>query len=108
MASHRAISEAVAWCRARKGPSLVHATCTRPYSHSLSDDERLYKTPAARAAEAARDPVPKFAAVLKAHGFATDASLAEILKDVDREIAEAVDAAIKAPKPAKSTAALYV
>jgi 2-oxoisovalerate dehydrogenase E1 component len=108
MASHRAMSEAAAWCRARKGPALVHATCTRPYSHSLSDDERLYKTPAERAAEADRDPIPKFAAVLKAHGFATDASLAEILKDVDREIAEAVDAAIKAPKPAKSTAALYV
>ena len=44
--SYEAMSEAVAWARARKGPALVHAMCIRPYSHSLSDDEKLYKTPA--------------------------------------------------------------
>src|SRR6266853_1331250 len=60
MASYHAMSEAVAYARARKGPALVHATVTRPYSHSLSDDERLYKTKAERAAEEARDPVMQF------------------------------------------------
>ena len=63
LASHRAMTEAVAWCRERRGPALVHATVIRPYSHSHSDDERAYKTPAERADEAARDPIPKFAAV---------------------------------------------
>jgi 2-oxoisovalerate dehydrogenase E1 component len=108
LASHRAVTEAVAWCRARKGPALVYATCTRPYSHSLSDDERLYKTAAERAAEAERDPIPRFAAYLKAQGAITDAELAEIAAAVNREVSEAVDAALKAPKPPKDSAGLWV
>ena len=106
--SYRAMTEAVDYCRSRRGPALVHAKVVRPYSHSLSDDEKLYKTKAERAEEATRDPITKFAAVLTANGLATDAELADMLKDVDREIAEAVDAAVKAPKPAKDTAGLWV
>ena len=56
-ASLRAMREADAYVRARKGPAFVHARVIRPYSHSLSDDEKLYKTPAEREAEAKRDPI---------------------------------------------------
>ena len=106
--SYRTMTDAVDYCRARKGPALVHAKVVRPYSHSLSDDEKLYKTPAERAEEATRDPIIKFATWLKSQDLATDALLAEIAVDVDREVADAVDAAIKAPKPAKDTAGLWV
>jgi len=106
--SYRAMSEAAAWCRSGNGPALVHASVVRPYSHSLSDDERLYKTPAERAEEARRDPITKLAAWLKAEGLVTDDDLAATAKAVDAEIAAAADAAIKAPKPAKDTAGLYV
>src|SRR5579862_2903491 len=106
--STRAVNEAVAWCRDRKGPALVHAKVIRPYSHSLSDDEKLYKTPAEREEEAKRDPITKLAALLKSKGLATDDTLAAIAKDVDRIIGEAADAAVKSPKPAKDTAKLFV
>ena len=69
LASYAAVQEAVAYARARKGPAFVHAKVTRPYSHSLSDDERLYKTPEERAAEAKRDPIARFADVPEVRGF---------------------------------------
>jgi len=106
--SYRTAAEALAWCRDRKGPALVHAKVVRPYSHSLSDDEKLYKTPAERAGEALRDPITKMAAWLKAEGLATEADLAEIAKAVDAEVNEAADRALKSPKPAKETAGDYV
>ncbi len=106
--SYRTAAEALAWCRDRKGPALVHAKVVRPYSHSLSDDEKLYKTPAERTDEARRNPITKMAAWLKAEGLATDADLAEIAKAVDAEVNEAADAALKSPKPAKDTAGFYV
>jgi 2-oxoisovalerate dehydrogenase E1 component len=108
IASYHAMAEAVGYCRTRQGPALVHASVTRPYSHSLSDDERLYKTPAERSAEAKRDPLPRFADRLKAAGLVTEAELADIAKDVDRAVAEAAEAAVKAPRPGRDTAGLYV
>jgi 2-oxoisovalerate dehydrogenase E1 component len=93
--SYQTMTEAVAHCRARKGPALVHAKVIRPYSHSLSDDEKLYKTAAERAEEATRDPITKFARLLKDQGLVTDAELAAMAKDVDREVGEAADAAVK-------------
>jgi 2-oxoisovalerate dehydrogenase E1 component len=108
LASYRAMQDAVAYARARKGPALVHATVVRPYSHSLSDDEKLYKTPVERAEEAKRDPILRMAEFLKREELATDAELDALLKDVEREVIEAADAAVKAKKPSPETAALYV
>ncbi len=52
------------YCRAGKGPAFVHAKVIRPYSHSLSDDEKLYRPDEERTADAERDPVKRFGAVL--------------------------------------------
>jgi 2-oxoisovalerate dehydrogenase E1 component len=107
-ASLRAMREAAAYVRERKGPALVHARVIRPYSHSLTDDERLYKTPAEREAEQRRDPIPRFAEFLRANNVATEGELDVIAADIDRAIAEAAAEAAKAARPAKSTAARFV
>src|SRR5438094_124284 len=107
-ASLRAMREAAAYVRERKGPAFVHARVIRPYSHSLSDDEKLYKPPAERAAEARRDPIVRFADLLKLNALATDEDLAAMAADVEREVTEAALKALAAPKPAKDTAELWV
>jgi 2-oxoisovalerate dehydrogenase E1 component len=107
-ASLEAMREATAYVRARKGPAFVHAHVIRPYSHSLSDDEKLYKTPAERDAEARRDPIARFTEFLKQNGQATDEDLAAVAADVDREINDATAKALAAPKPTKNTAELWL
>ena len=108
MASYKAASEAVAYARARKGPALLHAKVIRPYSHSLSDDEKLYKTKDERAEESKRDPITRMGAFLTSRGLATDADLQALAAEIEREVNAASDAAVKAEKPAPETATLYV
>src|SRR5439155_790400 len=55
VASYDVLLRASEYVRQRKGPALVHAHVTRPYSHSLSDDEVLYKPPKEREEEARHD-----------------------------------------------------
>src|SRR5581483_890346 len=88
--------------------AFVHARVTRPYSHSLSDDEKLYKPATEREAEARRDPIARFAAFLKANGFATDESLAAMAREIEGEINDAAAKALVAPKPPKSSAEDYL
>jgi 2-oxoisovalerate dehydrogenase E1 component len=106
--SYRTLGDAVSWVRRERRPALVHAKVIRPYSHSLSDDERLYKTPEERKAEALRDPLTKMRAFLVQEKIATEADFEAIAKSVDREIAEAADKALKAPKPSVDTADAFV
>ena len=108
MASYHAMAEAVAHARARKGPALLHATVTRPYSHSLSDDERLYKTKAERTAEENRDPIIKFPEWLVSEGILDRQALQLIIHEVDQEIQQATDSALRAEPPARDSAMLYL
>jgi 2-oxoisovalerate dehydrogenase E1 component len=99
--SYEALRDAVAYCRERRGPALVHAHVIRPYSHSLSDDEGLYRTKEERDRELARDPVTTFARFLVAEGILSEASLARLKEEVESEVNEAADRALAAelPKP---------
>jgi 2-oxoisovalerate dehydrogenase E1 component len=106
--SFRAMSEAAAWCRSQRKPALVHASVIRPYSHSLSDDERLYKTDAERAAEAARDPILRFPELLIAEGILDPHLLRLLASEVDKEIHDTAEAALKAPAPATNTTLRYL
>ncbi len=103
VASYGAMSRAVAYARARRGPALVHASVIRPYSHSLSDDERMYRPTEERAADAARDPLTTFPKWLLAEGHLTEAELATIKAEVDAEVLAATDDALAQPQPAGDT-----
>ena len=101
--SYGALQRAVAHCRARSGPALVHAHVTRPYSHSLSDDEKLYKTPDEREAEAHRDPIPKFALFLVREGILEESEIEALEAAVVREVAQATDRALEAAAPERDS-----
>ncbi|HTP28575.1 MAG TPA: thiamine pyrophosphate-dependent enzyme, partial [Anaeromyxobacteraceae bacterium] len=108
LASYDAFTRAAAYCRHRKGPALVHAHVTRPYSHSLSDDEILYKPPREREEEGKRDCLITFPRRLIADGVATEAELAAIKQEVDEEVLVAADMALASPQPKAETALAYV
>jgi 2-oxoisovalerate dehydrogenase E1 component len=101
--SYAALRRAAAHCRERKGPALVHAHVTRPYSHSLSDDEKLYRVDQEREEEARRDPIPKFGLFLVREGILDERELGALETDVEREVLEATDKALHAALPAKES-----
>jgi 2-oxoisovalerate dehydrogenase E1 component len=102
------LKRAAEHCRARRGPALVHAKVIRPYSHSLSDDEKLYRPDEERTTDAERDPVKRFGALLVEEGFVTQDELQALKDEVDREVGEAADLALASAQPAPDTAALFV
>ncbi len=108
LASLAILREAATWCRSGRGPALVHAHVIRPYSHSLSDDETLYRPAAEREADARRDPVIAFPALLTTEGVATEADLAALREEVDALVSAAADAAVAAPVPAPESATSHV
>jgi 2-oxoisovalerate dehydrogenase E1 component len=108
VASYATLERAVDWCRRRKGPALVHAHVIRPYSHSLSDDERMYRPDREREFEAGRDPLSTFPRRLIDEGVATEEELEAIRAEVDREVDAATERALEAPQPAPDTALRFV
>jgi 2-oxoisovalerate dehydrogenase E1 component len=98
--SYAVCKEAVEYCRQRRGPALIHANVIRPYSHSLSDDEKLYKTAEEREEEAHRDPLSKFSLFLVREGLLDQKEIEALEAEVDREVREAGDQALAAEPPA--------
>ncbi len=106
--SHQALQRAVDYARQRKGPALVHAHVIRPYSHSQSDDEVMYRPPEERDADAARDPLTTFPAWLVAQGHATEAQLEKIREETDALVLAATDVALAAEQPGPETVERFV
>ncbi|MEJ7760393.1 MAG: dehydrogenase E1 component subunit alpha/beta [Gemmatimonadaceae bacterium] len=103
VASHEVMTRAVEYARSRKGPALVHAKVIRPYSHSLSDDETMYRPAGERDADAARDPIVVFPKWLVAEGHATDEELERVAAEVDEIVLAATDDALAQPQPGADT-----
>ena len=106
--SYRVMREAVARVRAGEGPALVHAHVVRPYSHSLSDDERLYKPAAEREREAERDPIVRTAQLLREHYGVSQEELDKVDAEVQAEVNAAAELAVAAPQPDPSSWADFI
>jgi 2-oxoisovalerate dehydrogenase E1 component len=104
VASYNAVAEAAQYCRERRGPAIVLAHVTRPYSHSLSDDEKLYKTAAERAAEAERDPIVRFPEFLLEEGILDRHALKLISHEMEIEIQQITDRVLRAAPPEHGSA----
>jgi 2-oxoisovalerate dehydrogenase E1 component len=95
----RTFQAAAEHCRAGLGPAFVHGHCVRAYSHSLSDDDRLYRSTAEREADALRDPIAKMQMRLLREGILTEAQINELEQSQDHLAAEAAERALEAPLP---------
>jgi 2-oxoisovalerate dehydrogenase E1 component len=104
----RAFQAAAEYCRSGRGPAFVHGHCTRPYSHSLSDDEKLYRSAAEREADALRDPIVRMRQRLLKNGILSAAQISELEYSLDREAAEAGARALEAPLPKVADIPLHV
>jgi 2-oxoisovalerate dehydrogenase E1 component len=108
VASYGAMSRAVAHCRAGVGPSFVHAHVIRPYSHSLSDDEKLYRPDVERQRDAERDPITRTQLFLIREGILDEKGINKLEKEVEHELQEAADRALAAPLPQPESVKQYL
>ncbi|HXC97579.1 MAG TPA: thiamine pyrophosphate-dependent enzyme [Edaphobacter sp.] len=108
VASYQAMVDAVAYCRSGKGPALVHGHVIRPYSHSLSDDERLYRSAEELAEDAAKDPISRMQMWLLREGILDADGINRLEKQVDEEVQRASDRAVMATLPTVASITKYV
>ncbi len=108
LASFETLQRAASYCREGRGPALVRASVVRPYSHSLSDDEILYRPESEREEEARRDPITSFATRLINDKLASEEEIKAIAAQVDEEVNAAADEAVAAEKPASGSFWMHV
>ena len=107
-ASLLAFQAAAEHCRAGRGPAFVHGHVVRPYSHSLSDDDKLYRSAAEREADALRDPLTRMQMRLLREGILSAEKITALEKSLDGEASDAADQALKAPLPSTAEVTKYV
>jgi 2-oxoisovalerate dehydrogenase E1 component len=109
VASYAAMHAAVEHCRSGKGPAFVHAHVIRPYSHSLSDDERLYRPETERQKDALRDPITRMQLFLIRENILDEEGINRLEKEVEDEVQRATDRALVArvPEPSSILTEMY-
>ena len=108
MVCYAAFQRALAHCRAGEGPGFIHAHVIRPYSHSLSDDEKLYRPEAERNIDAARDPITLMQMFLIREGILDENGINKLEKQVEDDLQIAVDQALEAAPPTPDTISQYI
>ncbi|MEO8727280.1 MAG: dehydrogenase E1 component subunit alpha/beta [Acidobacteriaceae bacterium] len=97
--SYAALQRAVEYCRAGNGPAFVHGHVIRPYSHSLSDDEKAYRPESERNEDALRDPNLRTRKLILDEGILDEAGIAKLEQECEDAIQAATDRALVAALP---------
>jgi 2-oxoisovalerate dehydrogenase E1 component len=108
VASYAAFARTVAYCRAGKGPGFVHAHVIRPYAHSFSDDEKLYRPDSEREHDATRDPITRMQMFLIREGILDEKAINKLEQQVEDDLQIATDQALAAALPTPDTIEHYI
>jgi 2-oxoisovalerate dehydrogenase E1 component len=96
-------ADIVAEVRAGVGPALIHATVTRPYSHSSQDTQSKYRSPDELAEEATHDPLVLMERALVDAGVLTPDEVVAIKEEARQTVLTAARRALAAPRPDPAT-----
>jgi 2-oxoisovalerate dehydrogenase E1 component len=98
----------VAEVRAGVGPALIHATVTRPYSHSSADTQSKYRSADELATESEHDPLLLFERAIIDGGLVTAEEAAEIKEEARQAVMAAARHALAAPRPEPTSVTSHV
>ena len=98
LAVRAAALRAIERARAGEGPTLLECLTYRFRGHSLADPDEL-RDRTEKEFWARRDPIKQLAATLVDGGIVAAEELKQIEKEVDGEVADAVEFALAAPEP---------
>ncbi|MEY2398254.1 MAG: 2-oxoisovalerate dehydrogenase component, partial [Actinomycetota bacterium] len=101
-------AEAIAHVRAGVGPALIHASVTRPYSHSAADTQTKYRSADELADETAHDPITLFEASLIDGGVLSPDEATALRQKAFQIVSDAAKEATAAPRPDATTISMYV
>ena len=92
-------SDVIAGIRNGDGPCLIHATVTRPYSHSGQDTQSKYRTKQELEAELEQDPIARMERTLINAKVLNADEAQEIREDAKKAVAAAAKEALAAQRP---------
>ena len=92
----------------KKQPVLLHAHVTRPYSHSMSDDQTMYRTKEELEIEKEKDVVNSYPKTLTNLGLLSDAEVQKIKDSIKASVKDAIAKAIATPWPTKDTSTKHL
>lgn len=106
--SNRAMLEAVAYVKSKKGPAMVHARCVRIGAHSNSDAHELYRSPEEIEGTKKDDPVSKLRLHLVKNDFLSEKDLLALEKEISDDLDEQAARAEAAAIPSAESVSLFV
>jgi pyruvate dehydrogenase E1 component alpha subunit len=99
MAVQAAGREAVAWAREGNGPMILEMKTYRYRGHSMSDPAKYRTKEEVQRVRSERDPIDRFRERILAEGFADDAELKAVDRDIKAVVTEAAEFAQNGPEP---------